>query len=126
MYKFCLECHKREEECKCKEPILETVFEHVPQGIPPLDEEQHKALIKEMNKSPTKKQIEHLKKCRKQFDDIDRRSRNGKLAEHCGEIIDTGDGHKWMYDSKYTEWIDVEPSPILKKLLDEGKFVRLR
>lgn len=42
------------------------------------------------------------------------------------ETIDTGDGHKWIYDWKSQEWIDVEPSPKLKKLIAEGYFVRVR
>lgn len=67
MYKLCLECHKREGECKCKEPIFETIFEYGPEPIPALNEEQWKALVKESNRPPTKEEIEHLKKCREIF-----------------------------------------------------------
>ena len=126
MYKICLECKKRSEECKCEEPILETVFEHGPQGIPPLDEEQWKFVVKEMNKPPTPEQIAHLKHCREVFDNIERNSRRGKIIKYYDEIIDTEDGHKWFYDNKYECWIDVEPSKKMIKLIKEGKFVKIR
>lgn len=69
MYKLCLNCHKRQGECKCKTPIFETIFEYGPSPIPTLDEDQWKAVVKQMNKPPTKEEKDRLKRIKEMFKD---------------------------------------------------------
>lgn len=126
MYKECIDCGKRPENCKCKNTVFRKVFEHAPRGIPTLTEEEAREFEKQIARPPSKQQIETFKRAREVYEGIMKVEQGDKVMKYSCETIDTEDGHKWIYDWKAEEWIDVEPSPKLKKLIAEGRFIRIR
>lgn len=92
-------------------------FKYAPKGIPPLTEEQWKELTRPLTKQEKEKQKKIFEEARKVYEHF----LKGQLFKYHGQIIETDDGKKWIYDNKHQEWIDVTPPKNFKR-----KFVPLR